>query len=47
MNTKKEQAFQNIMNDFQEMADRVLEQITLIEKLIEHARAPDTALRAQ
>jgi phosphate transport system protein len=34
MNTKKEQAFQNIMNDFQEMADRVLEQITLIEKLM-------------
>jgi phosphate transport system protein len=34
MSTKKEQAIQEIMNDFQQMADLVLSQLTLIEKLM-------------
>jgi phosphate transport system protein len=34
MNTKKEQAIQEIMKDFQDMADMVLSQLTLIEKLM-------------
>jgi phosphate transport system protein len=34
MSTKKEQAIQEIMNDFQQMADLVLGQLTLIEKLM-------------
>jgi phosphate transport system protein len=34
MNTKKEQSIQDIMNSFQEMADLVLGQLSLIEKLM-------------
>ncbi len=34
MNTKKEQSIQEIMNSFQEMADLVLDQLSLIEKLM-------------
>jgi len=34
MNTKKELAFNDIMNNFQQMADLALEQLTLVEKLM-------------
>jgi len=34
MNTKKEQSIQNIMSSFNEMADLVLSQLSLIEKLM-------------
>ncbi len=34
MSTKKEQSIQEIMSNFQEMADLVLEQLSLIEKLM-------------
>ena len=34
MSTKKEQSIQDIMNNFQEMADLVLGQLSLIEKLM-------------
>ena len=34
MNTKKDQSIQDIMNSFQEMANLVLAQLTLIEKLM-------------
>lgn len=34
MNTKKEQSFQDIMSSFNEMADLVLAQLSLIEKLM-------------
>ena len=34
MSTKKEQSIQDIMNSFNEMADLVLAQLNLIEKLM-------------
>jgi phosphate transport system protein len=34
MNTKKEQSISNIMNSFNEMADRVLTQLSLVEKIL-------------
>jgi phosphate transport system protein len=41
MNTKKEQSIQDIMNSFNEMADLVLAQLSLIEKLMSGTEIKD------